>query len=168
MIIIRNRQARDRRKARNFRIERNITHTLGTIEQLIEANPPEGRYPGTGNGGAPKGDHSDPTYQAMLKPDPIQAALERIEDRQEIIDRLAAENVADLRIVQKPEHTPDRSNSVQVCAVCVGPCVPKAVSHAGQGPLCPACYRSCYDAVKQGTEPIVWRTGRMQRLAETG
>lgn len=165
MSIIRNRTARDRRKARQYRLER-LAERMATLQPLIAANPYDGRYPGGGNGGS-KGDHSDPTYLGVINPDRIEGRLEAA-DR--LIDR-ALEALEDatthLRAVETHDTQTERVNTVTVCAICVGPCVPKPRNHEGQGPLCPACYSSAYAATTSGIAVIVWRSRRMQFLAES-
>jgi hypothetical protein len=55
----------------------------------------------------------------------------------------ALKRVADsARWLANPNGPVERVSTVQACVACEGPCVPRALSHAGQGPLCTADYHS--------------------------
>lgn len=160
----------DKQRVRLARDRHDRMHRLmidaGRVPQLLMDHPSQPRYPSAAQPGSRSTSTTSSVERAIERPDAVTRMTSELWDKQ----KAACEALEDLeravhRLAHHAAHTPARVNQVELCAVCAMP-APKPVSHAGQGPLCPACYRSCYDAVRAGTEPVVWRRARMQRLAE--
>jgi hypothetical protein len=110
---------------------------------LAKANPQHPRYPSQSmDGGSRSTDATSSVERAAMHPDPVQARLASMASDIDLAVE-ALKRVADAaHWLAHPTQAKERPNDVQVCIACNTPCLPRAISHAGQGPLDEACYQS--------------------------
>ena len=152
-------------------LESTITRIIGTAELIgnrlpayVTATAPSllkaARTDGSRTG---KGDHSDPTVRAVMAPDPIDHALGEADRLTILACRLLEDADRHLRFVETGAQPTQRENAVAMCCVCTGPCVPRAKSREGKGPLCEPCYHSWH---RSGTGWHQWLPTRQHGITE--